>query len=75
MCYLREADILLFHRKNVHLESWLAVVGLHSQSGLNSADAQTRRVDRIVIHRQYNRQTKQADVAMMHLQQPVNFTR
>ncbi|XP_029704118.1 enteropeptidase [Takifugu rubripes] len=60
--------------KNVHLGSWLAIFGLHTQSGINSAEVQTRRVDRIVINSQYNKQTKQADVAMMHLEQPVNFT-
>ncbi|XP_070712120.1 enteropeptidase [Pempheris klunzingeri] len=56
------------------LPSWSAVLGLHSQSDVNSLDVQTRQVDRIVINRQYNRQTKQADVAMMHLQQPIGFT-
>ncbi|XP_051250739.1 enteropeptidase isoform X2 [Dicentrarchus labrax] len=60
--------------KNVHLQSWSAVLGLHSQSDMNSLDVQTRQVDRIVINRQYNRQTKQGDIAMMHLQQPINFT-
>lgn len=59
----------------MHLGLWLAVFGLHAQSGINSAEVQTRRVDRIVINSQYNRQTKQADIAMMHLEQPVNFTR
>ncbi|XP_041808728.1 enteropeptidase [Chelmon rostratus] len=53
---------------------WSAALGLHSQSGINSLDVQTRQIDRIVINRQYNRQTKQADIAMMHLQQPVNIT-
>ncbi|CAF97271.1 unnamed protein product, partial [Tetraodon nigroviridis] len=57
--------------KNMHLGLWLAVFGLHAQSGINSAEVQTRRVDRIVINSQYNRQTKQADIAMMHLEQPV----
>uniref|UniRef100_A0A4W6E4L3 Transmembrane serine protease 15 n=1 Tax=Lates calcarifer TaxID=8187 RepID=A0A4W6E4L3_LATCA len=60
--------------KNIHLQSWSAVLGLHSQSDMNSADVQTRRVDRVVINREYNRQSKQADIAMMHLQQPINFT-
>ncbi|XP_074466647.1 enteropeptidase-like [Sebastes fasciatus] len=60
--------------KNIHLQWWSAVLGLHSQSDINSVDVQTRRVDRIVINRRYNRQTKQADIAMMHLQQPINFT-
>ncbi|KAM6984265.1 enteropeptidase isoform 1-T1 [Tautogolabrus adspersus] len=60
--------------KNIHLTSWLAVFGLHAQSNSNSLDVQTRRVDRIIINREYNRQTKQADIAMMHLQTPINFT-
>ncbi|XP_049447903.1 enteropeptidase [Epinephelus fuscoguttatus] len=60
--------------KNVHLQSWSAVLGLHSQSDMSSVDVQTRRVDRIVINREYNLQTKQADIAMMHLQQPISFT-
>nr|XP_019962453.1 PREDICTED: enteropeptidase [Paralichthys olivaceus] len=60
--------------KNVHLQSWTAVLGLHSQSDMNPAEVQTRRVDRIVINRHYNRRSKQADIAMMHLEQPINFT-
>ncbi|KAL7390351.1 hypothetical protein ABVT39_019428 [Epinephelus coioides] len=60
--------------KNVHLQSWSAVLGLQSQSDMSSVDVQTRRVDRIVINREYNSQTKQADIAMMHLQQPISFT-
>uniref|UniRef100_A0A3Q3G4R2 Transmembrane serine protease 15 n=1 Tax=Labrus bergylta TaxID=56723 RepID=A0A3Q3G4R2_9LABR len=60
--------------KNVHLTSWSAVFGLHAQSNSSSLDVQTRQVDRIVINREYNRQTKQADIAMMHLQTPINFT-
>ncbi|XP_028450431.1 enteropeptidase [Perca flavescens] len=60
--------------KNVHLQWWEALLGLHAQSNSGAADVQTRRVDRIVIHPQYNRQTKQADIAMMHLQQPISFT-
>ncbi|XP_076026619.1 enteropeptidase [Genypterus blacodes] len=59
--------------KNLHLERWSALIGLHSQSQPSSADVQTRRVDRIVINRRYNRRTKEADIAMMHLQQPISF--
>ncbi|XP_068565414.1 enteropeptidase [Cebidichthys violaceus] len=60
--------------KNVHLDSWSAVFGLHSQSDSNSLEVQTRRVDRIVFNRKYNRRTKQADIAMMHLDHPISFT-
>ncbi|XP_041863730.1 enteropeptidase [Melanotaenia boesemani] len=60
--------------KNVHLEFWSAVLGLHAQSDKNSEEVQTRQVDRIIMNREYNRRTKQADIAMVHLQQPINFT-
>ncbi|XP_073334998.1 enteropeptidase [Pagrus major] len=59
--------------KNV-LSWWSVVSGLHSQTDENSVDVQTRRVDRIIINKQYNKLTKQADIALMHLEQPVNFT-
>uniref|UniRef100_UPI003AADEEE1 LOW QUALITY PROTEIN: enteropeptidase-like n=1 Tax=Centroberyx gerrardi TaxID=166262 RepID=UPI003AADEEE1 len=60
--------------KNLHLQFWVAMFGLHSHSDSGSPDVQTRRVDQIIINRHYNRQTKQADIAMMHLQTPINFT-
>ncbi|KAM4545848.1 enteropeptidase [Odontesthes bonariensis] len=60
--------------KNVHLQFWSAILGLHAQSDQNSEDVQTRRVDRVFIHRAYDRRTKQADIAMMHLQQPITYS-
>ncbi|XP_038144247.1 enteropeptidase [Cyprinodon tularosa] len=60
--------------KNIHLQYWSAVLGLHAQSYMYSEDVQTRYVDQIIIHKEYNRLTKHADIAMMHLQQPINFT-
>lgn len=60
--------------RNVHLQSWEAVFGLHSQIHENSEHVQTRRVDRVIFHREYDRITKQADIAMIHLQQPISFT-
>lgn len=63
----------LVHSKNLHLQFWRAMLGLHSHSD-HGQDVQTRQVDHIVIHRRYNRQTKQADVAMMQLRTPVHFS-
>ncbi|KAM9846481.1 enteropeptidase [Aulostomus maculatus] len=60
--------------KNIHLQSWTVKLGLHSQSDSNSFDVQTRQVDCIVINSGYNRRTKDADIAMIHLQQPINLT-
>ncbi|XP_034091403.1 LOW QUALITY PROTEIN: enteropeptidase [Gymnodraco acuticeps] len=59
--------------KNVQLDAWLAVFALYAQSDSNAA--QTRRVDRIVINRKYDRRSKEADIAMMHLQEPISFSR
>uniref|UniRef100_A0A3Q2EAE8 Transmembrane serine protease 15 n=1 Tax=Cyprinodon variegatus TaxID=28743 RepID=A0A3Q2EAE8_CYPVA len=60
--------------KNIHLQYWSALLGLHAQSYMYSEDVQTRYVDQIIIHKEYNRLSKHADIAMMHLQQPINFT-
>uniref|UniRef100_A0A3Q2E8P8 Transmembrane serine protease 15 n=1 Tax=Cyprinodon variegatus TaxID=28743 RepID=A0A3Q2E8P8_CYPVA len=60
---------------NIHLQYWSALLGLHAQSYMYSEDVQTRYVDQIIIHKEYNRLSKHADIAMMHLQQPINFTR
>lgn len=73
LCHLPFCIVVL-SRKNIHFQSWLAIFGLHAQSGAASPDVQTRRVDRIIMHPHYNRKTKQADIALMHLQQPINFT-
>lgn len=67
-------QMFCFCRKNTHLQYWSAVLGLHAQSSMNSQEVQIRQVDRIIINKNYNRRTKEADIAMMHLQQPVNFT-
>ncbi|XP_056140347.1 enteropeptidase [Lampris incognitus] len=60
--------------KNLHVQFWTAVLGLHAHRHLNSSDVQRRHIDRVIIHRHYNRRTKQADIAMMHLHAPVTFT-
>ncbi|KAK0146932.1 Enteropeptidase [Merluccius polli] len=60
--------------KNLHVKLWTAVLGLHAQGDLRSPDVQTRAVDQILINNHYNRLTKQADIAMMHLEAPVNLT-
>uniref|UniRef100_A0A8C5CB73 Transmembrane serine protease 15 n=1 Tax=Gadus morhua TaxID=8049 RepID=A0A8C5CB73_GADMO len=60
--------------KNIHVNLWSAVLGLHSQGDQSSPDVQPRGVDQIIINNQYNKLTKQADIAMMHLETPVNLT-
>ncbi|XP_035636907.1 enteropeptidase isoform X2 [Oncorhynchus keta] len=60
--------------KNIHLSNWEAVLGLHSQDSVDVLPSQTRKVDHIIMNKHYNRRTKDADIAMMHLQTNVNFT-
>ncbi|XP_061105321.1 enteropeptidase [Conger conger] len=60
--------------KNVHISGWKALLGLHRQGGPPSLHKETRQVDRIIFNKIYNRRTKDGDIAMMHLETPVNFT-
>ncbi|KAJ8390627.1 hypothetical protein AAFF_G00102330 [Aldrovandia affinis] len=60
--------------KNMHLSYWEALLGLHSQHGPESPHTQTKRVDRIIFNKIYNRRTKDGDIAMMHLDTPANLT-
>uniref|UniRef100_A0A673WPP3 Transmembrane serine protease 15 n=1 Tax=Salmo trutta TaxID=8032 RepID=A0A673WPP3_SALTR len=60
--------------KNIHLSNWEAVLGLHSRDSVDVLPSQTRKVDHIIMNKHYNRRTKDADIAMMHLQTNVNFT-
>lgn len=66
--------VFLSCRKNIHLSNWEAVLGLHSQDSVDVLPSQTRKVDHIIMNKHYNRRTKDADIAMMHLQTNVNFT-
>ncbi|KAJ8266979.1 hypothetical protein GJAV_G00136840 [Gymnothorax javanicus] len=60
--------------KNMHLSDWKAFAGRHRQRGPLSPHTETREVDRIIFSKMYNKRTKDADIAMMHLKTPVNFT-
>ncbi|XP_048023193.1 LOW QUALITY PROTEIN: enteropeptidase [Megalobrama amblycephala] len=60
--------------KNVHLSNWAAMLGLHSQFGTDNPNRQIHYIDQIIMHKRYNRITKESDFALMHLQTPVNYT-
>ncbi|XP_052392245.1 enteropeptidase isoform X8 [Carassius gibelio] len=62
------------HGKNVHLSNWAAVLGLHSQFGSDDSNKQVHAIDQVIMHKHYNRRTKESDFALMHLQTPANFT-
>ncbi|KAJ8347859.1 hypothetical protein SKAU_G00264480 [Synaphobranchus kaupii] len=60
--------------KNMLLSNWKVLLGLHSQGDPPSLHTEARQVDRIIFNKIYNRRTKDGDIAMMHLETPVNFT-
>ncbi|NWX10402.1 ENTK Enteropeptidase, partial [Caloenas nicobarica] len=53
---------------------WKAVLGLYDQSDLTQASIVVRNIDRIVINPHYVKHTKDSDIALMHLQDKVQYT-
>uniref|UniRef100_U3KC38 Enteropeptidase n=1 Tax=Ficedula albicollis TaxID=59894 RepID=U3KC38_FICAL len=53
---------------------WQAFLGLYDQSDLAQPPAALRNIDRIIINPHYMKQTKDSDIALMHLQHKVQYT-
>ncbi|NXU35937.1 ENTK Enteropeptidase, partial [Drymodes brunneopygia] len=53
---------------------WRAVLGLYAQSDLTQSSTEARNIDRIIINPHYMKQTKDSDIALMHLQHKVQYT-
>ncbi|NXN79529.1 ENTK Enteropeptidase, partial [Bombycilla garrulus] len=53
---------------------WRAVLGLYDQSDLAQPPAVLQNIDRIIINPHYMKQTKDSDIALMHLQNKVQYT-
>ncbi|NWV26570.1 ENTK Enteropeptidase, partial [Origma solitaria] len=53
---------------------WQAVLGLYAQSDLAQPSTVVRNIDRIIINPHYMKETKDSDIALMHLQQKVQYT-
>lgn len=62
----------VFDRKDRPLSRWSAKLGLGAQS--HAGEAHSFQIDAVLVNPHYNRLTKQADVAMMRLSAPANFT-
>ncbi|XP_053421792.1 enteropeptidase isoform X2 [Nycticebus coucang] len=60
--------------RNMQPSKWTAILGLHVTSNLTSPQTTTVLIDQIVINPHYNKQTKDNDIAMMHLEVKVNYT-
>ncbi|NXM52137.1 ENTK Enteropeptidase, partial [Illadopsis cleaveri] len=53
---------------------WQAALGLHLQSDLENPPAVLLNIDRIIINPHYMKETKDSDIALMHLQHKVQYT-
>ncbi|NXQ58977.1 ENTK Enteropeptidase, partial [Anthoscopus minutus] len=53
---------------------WRAVLGLYLQSELAQPPTVVQNIDRIIINPHYMKQTKDSDIALMHLQHKVQYT-
>ncbi|NXP92989.1 ENTK Enteropeptidase, partial [Passerina amoena] len=53
---------------------WQAALGLYSQSDLAQPPAVVQNIDRIIINPHYMKQTKDSDIALMHLQHKVQYS-
>ncbi|NXC01316.1 ENTK Enteropeptidase, partial [Orthonyx spaldingii] len=53
---------------------WQAVLGLYIQSDLEQPSTVVQNIDRIIINPHYMKETKDSDIALMHLQHKVQYT-
>uniref|UniRef100_A0A8C3DMM6 Transmembrane serine protease 15 n=1 Tax=Corvus moneduloides TaxID=1196302 RepID=A0A8C3DMM6_CORMO len=53
---------------------WQAVLGLYIQSDLAQPSTVVRNIDRIIMNPHYMKQTKDSDIALLHLQHKVQYT-
>ncbi|KAM8977005.1 enteropeptidase [Pelodytes ibericus] len=60
--------------RNLVPSNWNAVLGLHNSWELTGPQTVNLVIDNIIISPQYNRRTKESDIAMMHLEFRVNYT-
>ncbi|KAK2827759.1 hypothetical protein Q7C36_018685 [Tachysurus vachellii] len=60
--------------KNIHLSNWNVILGLHAQYESNTSDRQHHQIQQIIMNHNYNRRTKDSDIALIHLQNKVSFT-
>ncbi|XP_068767352.1 enteropeptidase isoform X2 [Struthio camelus] len=60
--------------RHLELSQWKAVLGLHDQSNTTYPSTVLQDIDQIIINPHYNKRTKDNDIAMMHLQNKVQYT-
>ncbi|XP_071428892.1 enteropeptidase isoform X4 [Pithys albifrons albifrons] len=53
---------------------WQAVLGLYAQSDLTEPSTVVQNIDRIIMNPHYMKETKDSDIALMHLQHKVQYT-
>ncbi|NWV00866.1 ENTK Enteropeptidase, partial [Upupa epops] len=60
--------------RQLKLSQWKAVLGLYNQADMTQPSITVRNIDRIVFNPHYMKQTKDSDIALMHLQYKVQYT-
>ncbi|XP_062431170.1 enteropeptidase [Rhea pennata] len=60
--------------RHLKLSPWKAVLGLHDQLNRTYPSTVLQDIDQIIINPHYNKRTKDNDIAMMHLQNKVQYT-
>uniref|UniRef100_A0A4X2KA75 Enteropeptidase n=1 Tax=Vombatus ursinus TaxID=29139 RepID=A0A4X2KA75_VOMUR len=60
--------------RNLITSRWKAVLGLHTTLNLTNSQTVIQLIDQIIINPHYNKQTKDSDIALMHLESKVNYT-
>ncbi|NXO15297.1 ENTK Enteropeptidase, partial [Oriolus oriolus] len=60
--------------KQLKPSRWQAFLGLYIQSNLTQPSTVARTIDRIIMNPHYMKETKDSDIALMHLQHKVQYT-
>ncbi|NXX87775.1 ENTK Enteropeptidase, partial [Centropus bengalensis] len=60
--------------KQLKPSQWKAVLGLYDQLDMTQPSIVVQNIDQIVINPHYMKQTKDSDIALMHLQNKVQYT-
>ncbi|RMC12100.1 hypothetical protein DUI87_11235 [Hirundo rustica rustica] len=67
-------SLIFTERRQLKPSRWRAVLGLYLQSDLAQPPTVVHNIDRIIINPHYMKQTKDSDIALMHLQHKVQYT-
>ncbi|KAJ7419673.1 enteropeptidase-like protein [Willisornis vidua] len=67
-------SLIFTKKRQLKPSRWQAVLGLYAQSDLTEPSTVVRNIDRIIMNPHYMKETKDSDIALMHLQHKVQYT-